>query len=77
MKTNSTKTLPAKVNEKSLTKKEKTALKVIYSHAGKRFVYETYSRTSPEMARKYLIFVSKNLWAVYFKWDKEKKRFVA
>ena len=66
---------PVTVNP--LTKKERTALKVIYSHAGKRFVYEAYSRTSPEMAKKYLVFVSKNPWILYFKWDEDRKKFVA
>ncbi len=65
------------VNTNPLTKKEKTALKVIYSHAGKRFVYESYSKTQPEMAKKYLIFVSKNPYVLYFKWDEGKQRFVA
>ncbi len=65
------------VNKNPLTKKEKTALKVIFSHAGKRFVYESYSKTQPEMAQKYLIFVSKNPYVLYFKWDEGKQRFVA
>ena len=65
------------VNMVSLTKKERTALNVIYRHAGKRFVYETYSKIQPEMARKYLVFVAKNPWVLYFKWDENKKKFVA
>lgn len=64
-------------NTKTLSKKEKTALKLIYKHSGKRFVYETLSRTCPEMAQKYLKFVSKNLYAVYIKWDEDQKKFVA
>ena len=93
MKTNQTKTLSSRsseincsntdinimniANASQFTKKEKTALKVIYGHAGKRFVYEAYSATAPEMAQKYLQFISKNPWELYIKWDKEKQRFVA
>jgi hypothetical protein len=61
----------------SLTKKEKAALKIIYDHAGKRYVYEAYSQISPEMAKKYLAFVSENPNAIYIKWDEGRKRFVA
>ena len=61
----------------SLSKKEKTALKIIYDHAGKRYVYETYSRISPEMAKKYLAFISKNPDALYIRWDENKQKFVA
>lgn len=64
-------------NMASLSKRERSALKIIYSHAGKRFVYETYSKTVPEMAYKYLAFVSKNPWEIYIKWDEKRKMFVA
>jgi ribosomal protein S7 len=89
MKTNSTMTAPMPIlcmNKQenlqvafpiSMTRKEKTALKVIYNHAGKRLVFETYSKINPEMANKYLHFISKNPWAVYIKWDDIKMRFVA
>jgi len=73
--TGTVKTKPVGINP--LTKKEKTALKVIHSHAGKRFVYESFSKTQPEMAKKYLIFVSRNPYVLYFKWDEDKQRFVA
>jgi hypothetical protein len=59
-----------------MTAKERNALKVIYSHAGKRRVFETYQSCNPEMARKYLDFVSKNPWAIYIRWDEEKREFV-
>ena len=59
------------------TKKERTALKVIYSHAGKRVVYETYLRIQPKMAQKYLQFIAKNPWELYIKWDNKRERFVA
>lgn len=61
----------------SLSRREKTAMKVIYRHPGKRFVYESYSKTSPDMAEKYLKFISKNPWIIYFKWDDKKEKFVA
>ena len=75
---NETDTVEMKVVSKNpLSKKERTALNVIYSHAGKRFVYESYLRDQPEMAEKYLVFVSKNPSALYIWWDEDKKRFVA
>jgi predicted hydrocarbon binding protein len=89
MKTNSTMTAPMRVlsmnqnpsadflNTTSLSKRERRALEVIYSHAGKRFVFETYTKKNPEMAHKYLEFVSRNPWAVYIKWDDQKMKFVA
>lgn len=61
----------------SITKRERKALKVIYSHRGKRMVYETYLRTEPEMAEKYVKFISKNPWIVYIKWDDKRQKFVA
>ena len=59
-----------------MTKKERTALTIIYNHAGKRRVFETYQSCNPEMARKYLDFISKNRWAIYIKWNEEKREFV-
>lgn len=60
-----------------MTKKEKIGLDLIYSHAGKRRVYETYLKTNPEMAQKYLEFISKNQDIHYIKWDGLKKKFKA
>jgi hypothetical protein len=56
---------------------EKIALNLINSHAGKRRVYETYKRTNPEMAQKYLEWVAKNQSIQYIKWDDQKKKFKA
>jgi hypothetical protein len=56
---------------------EKVGLSLINSHAGKRRVYETYKRTNPEMAQKYLEFVAKNQSIQYIKWDDHKKKFKA
>ncbi|MCA9487765.1 MAG: hypothetical protein KC516_02275 [Nanoarchaeota archaeon] len=64
-------------NRFNLTKKEKAGLDLIYSVKGKRRVYELYLKNNPEMAQKYLEFVSKNLSESYIKWDDEKKRFTA
>jgi hypothetical protein len=64
-------------NNSFLPKKIRRALQVIYNHAGKRLVFETYSKVNPEMAKKYVKFISENPWAVYIQWDDEKKRFVA
>jgi hypothetical protein len=50
-----------------MTKKEKIGLDLIYGHAGKRLVYETYKRTNPEMAQKYLEFVANNQAIQYIK----------
>ena len=60
-----------------MTKKEKVGLDLIYGHAGKRRVYETYLKSNPEMAKKYLEFISKNTAAQYIKWDGIKKKFKA
>jgi len=60
-----------------MTKKEKVGLNLIYSHAGKRRVYETYKVTNPEMADKYLDFVAKNQSVQYIKWNDTKKKFTA
>jgi hypothetical protein len=61
----------------NMTKKEKVGLDLIYGHAGKRLVYETYKRTNPEMAQKYLEFVANNQAIQYIKWDDSKKKFKA
>jgi hypothetical protein len=58
-------------------KEEKVGLSLINSHAGKRRVYETYKRTNPDMAQKYLEFVAKNQSIHYIKWDDHKKKFKA
>lgn len=58
-------------------KEENVGLSLINSHAGKRRVYETYKRTNPEMAQKYLEFVAKNQSIQYIKWDDHKKKFKA
>lgn len=60
-----------------MTKKEKVGLDLIYGHDGKRRVYETYLKTNPEMAQKYLDFISKNNAAQYIRWDGIKKKFKA
>ncbi len=60
-----------------MTKKEKTGLNLIYSHAGRTRVYETYKRTNPEMAQKYLEFVANNQAVQYIKWNDSKKKFTA
>ena len=51
-------------------------LDIINSHCGKKRVYETYLRFNPEIADKYLKFISKNVDAVYISWDKERKGFI-
>jgi hypothetical protein len=58
-----------------MTKKEKMGLDLIYSHAGKTRVYETYKKTNPEMAQKYLEFIAKNQSVQYIKWDDVNKKF--
>ena len=58
-----------------MTKKEKVGLNLIYGHAGRARVYETYKRTNPEMAKKYLEFIAKNQAVQYIKWDESKKKF--
>ena len=48
---------------------------MIYSHAGRQRVYETYLKVNPEMAQKYLQFIAKNQSVQYIKWDGVKKKF--
>ncbi len=52
-------------------------MNIIYGHTGKRQVYETFKRNDPELAKKYLEFISKNQTAIYIKWDVEKKKFTS
>jgi histidinol phosphatase-like PHP family hydrolase len=60
-----------------MTKKEQQGLNIIYGHTGKRQVYETFKRNDPELAQKYLEFISKNQTAIYIKWDAKKKQFTS
>ncbi len=59
-----------------MTKKEQQGLSIINGHVGKKRVYETYKQSNPEMAQKYLEFISKNNDAQYIKWNTAKKKFV-
>jgi hypothetical protein len=61
---------------KQLSRKERKALVVIGSHAGKRAVFETYLSVDQQMAEKYLKFISQNPEARYVKWDKDRGRFM-
>ena len=58
-----------------LSKKEQRGLAVISSHVGKRAVFEAYLKSNPEMAEKYLKFISNNPGARYVKWDADRKKF--
>lgn len=60
------------IKSKSRTKK---ALEVIYSHCGKRRVYQMYLKNNPQLAEKYVKFISKNIDAIYIYWDKEREAF--
>lgn len=57
--------------------REQAALKVINRHKGKRIVYETYKRSDPDMAEKYIKFIARNRDAMYISWDKDRQKFVA
>jgi hypothetical protein len=59
-----------------MTKKEQIGLNIINSHLGKRKVYNTYKESNPEMAEKYLAFISKNTDAQYIKWESNKNKFI-
>jgi len=63
-----------KLNMK-LSRREQKALVVINSHTGKRKVFETYISENPQMAEKYLKFISVNPLARYVKWDSDRKKF--
>ncbi len=58
-----------------MTKKELRGLKEINGHAGKKKVYDEYKKTNPDMAEKYLNFVSKNTGVSYINWDSKKNKF--
>lgn len=65
------------MSEKKDKKRFEKGMKVINSHKGKQNVYETYKKLDPAIAEEYVKFLSKQPDAVYIRWDKEKKRFVA
>ena len=58
-----------------MTKKELRGLKEINSHSGKKKVYDVYKKTNPDMADKYLNFVSKNTGVQYISWNSKKNKF--
>ncbi|RLD58416.1 MAG: hypothetical protein DRJ05_08080 [Bacteroidetes bacterium] len=58
-----------------MTKREKQGLSIINGHLGKKRVYDTYTQSNPQMAKKYLEFISKNTDAQYIKWDATKEKF--
>jgi hypothetical protein len=58
-----------------LTKREQKALQIIYNHAGKRRVYESYQSSKPEIARKYLEFIATHNQVQYIRWDKDNNKF--
>ena len=60
-----------------MSKKEQTGLSIINGHIGKRWVYENYKKSNPDMAEKYLQFISKNQSAQYIIWNDKKKKFTA
>lgn len=60
-----------------MSKKEQTGLNIINGHIGKRRVYESYKKSNPDMAEKYLQFISKNQSAQYIIWNDKKKKFTA
>lgn len=49
-----------KLNKETLTEEEKVALKIIYNDEKRSSVFEAYLLINPEMAQKYLSFISKN-----------------
>lgn len=55
--------------------REAKGIEAIYSHHGKKRVYETYKKNNPLLAEKYLDFVSRNLSAVYIWWDNDRQCF--
>jgi len=59
-----------------ISKKEQKGLAVISGHAGKRIVFESYLKTNPPMAMKYLKYISENPYARYVKWDAIHQRFI-
>lgn len=59
-----------------MTKKEQRGLNIINGHLGKRKVYNNYKQSNPEMAEKYLEFISRNTDAQYIKWESNKNRFI-
>lgn len=51
------------------------ALEIIYSHCGKRRVYQMYLKKNPILAEKYVKFIGKNIDAIYIHWDDERQAF--
>jgi len=58
-----------------ISNKEHKGLAVIHGHPGKRRVFQTYVHTNPQMAIKYLKFISENPYIRYIKWDALKQKF--
>lgn len=59
-----------------MNKIQTRALEIISKHKGKKAVYESYLKRSPELAEKYLDFIGKNTGATYIKYDERLQRFV-
>ena len=59
-----------------ISKKEQKGLAVIIGHPGKRIVFESYLKTDPQMAIKYLKFISENSSIRYVKYDAVKQKFL-
>ena len=58
-----------------ISSKEKKGLAVILGHPGKRRVFQAYSQTNPQMAIKYLQFISDNPHVRYIRWDVTRQKF--
>lgn len=54
---------------------EQKGMNVIEKHPGKMKVYLTYLKLNPEMAEKYLRFLSRNRDALYIRWNDQKQCF--
>ena len=55
--------------------REVKGMNAINSHYGKKRVYENYKKNNPQLAEKYLEFVSRNIDAIYIWWDNERQCF--
>ncbi len=55
------------LNKKTISEEEKAGLKIIYNDEDRSRVFETYLKINPEMAQKYLSFISKNPYLQYHK----------
>lgn len=55
---------------------EKKAYKILDKNRNKKMVYQALLERNPDKAQQYLLFLGKNPYSFYVKWDDQLNRFV-